>query len=49
MHEVHQKALSAAAALEGEIERLSSMRAHPRSRARLRSRDCQRSREMQKK
>ena len=32
MWEVHHKALSAATALEGEIERLSSMRAHPRSR-----------------
>ena len=49
MWEAHQKALSAAAALEGEIERLSSMRACPRSRARLRSWDHWRSREGQKK
>ena len=49
MQEAHQKALSVAAALEGEIERLNSMRARPRSRARLKSRDCQRSREGQKK
>ena len=49
MCKVHQKALSAAGALEGEIERLSSMRAHPRSRARSRSRDHQRSREGQKR
>ena len=49
MHEAHQKVLSSAAALEGEIERLSRMRARPRSRARLRSWDSWRSREWQKK
>ena len=45
MCKAHQKALSAAAALEGEIERLSGMRTHPRSGARSRSRDHRRSRE----
>ena len=49
MYKAHQKALSAAAALEGEIKRLSRMRAHPRSGVRLRSQDCQRSREGWKK
>ena len=49
MWEVHQKALSVAAALEGEIERLSNMRACPRSRVRSRSWDHWRSREGQKK
>ena len=40
---MHQKALSAKTALEGEIERLSQMRTHPQSGVRLRSRDHQRS------
>ena len=50
MCKVHQKALSATMALEGEIERLSQMRTHPQLGVRSRSRDCQRSKgEGQKK
>ena len=50
MCKVHQKALSAAMALEGEIERLSQMRTCPQSGVRLRSQDHHRSKgEGQKK
>ena len=43
MCKVHQKALSAVMALEGEIERLRQMRTHPQSGVRSRSQDCHRS------
>ena len=46
---MHQSALSTATTLEEEIERLSRMRAHSRSRVRLRSQDCWRSRERGRK
>ena len=47
---MHQKALSAMMALEGEIERLSQMRTHPQLGVRSRSHDCWRSKgEGQKK
>ena len=43
MREAHQKAVSAAMALEEEIERLCQMRAHSQSTVRSKIRDCQRS------
>ena len=48
--EAHQKVLAMVTTLEEEIERLSQTRNHSKSRARSKSRDCQRlSREGQKK
>ena len=49
MHKVHQKVLSTMTTLEEEIERLSQMRAHSRSRMRSRSWDHQRSKERGRK
>ena len=49
MHEVHQRVLSTTATLEEEIERLTWMRAHSRSRVRSRSQDHWRSRERGRK
>ena len=50
VHAAHQKALATVATLEEEIQRLSWNRNCPQSRARSKSRDCQRlSREGQKK
>ena len=42
VHEAHQKALATILTLEKEIERLNHTRAHLQSRARSKSRDCQR-------
>ena len=50
VHEAHQQALAAVLTLEKEIERLNCTQAHLQSRARSKSRDCQRlSEEGQKK
>ena len=40
VHEVHQKALSAAATLEEEIEKLHQIRGHSQSEVKPKSRDC---------
>ena len=47
VHEAHQKALSAAATLEEEIEKLHRIRGHFQSEVRPKSLDCQRSEGMQ--